>query len=142
MRFSEETIDLILDMKEYSGGKLRNEYELSALIEFTINKQNRKAFDDIIFKAKFLKGLSKVLAGNIESNESREILLAEYAEELKSFTELINVTLSKSEPVIIDSFSQKFFQLSPDCFLNLNILVDDLSVCKDFFNDKKFGTIL
>ena len=139
MRFSEETIDLILDIKEYSGGKLRNEFELSALIEFTINNKNKKTFDDIIFNAKFLKGISNVMAGNIESEESREKLLAEYTEELKGLTELIKDTLSQLDPVITGSFIQKFFELTPECFMNLNLLVEDLSVCKDYFNDKKFG---
>ena len=139
MRFSEETIDLILDIKEYSGGKIRNEFELSALIEFTVNKQNKKAFDDIVFKAKFLKGLSKVMAGNIESKENREKLLAEYTEELKKLTELIKGTLSNPEPIVINTFNQKFFELTPECFMNLNLLIEDLSVCKDFFNDKKFS---
>ena len=95
MRFSEDTIDLILDIKEYSGGKLRNEFELSALIEHTIYRNNQKIFNDIIFKAKFLKGLSRVLAGKIENNESREKLFSEYTEEIKNFTELIKD--SKSE---------------------------------------------
>jgi hypothetical protein len=138
MRFSEDTIDLILDIKEYSGGKLRNDFELSALIEHTINKNNQKTFNDIIFKAKFLKGLSRVLAGKIESNESREKLFSEYTEEIKNFTELIKDTLSKLDPVITGMFMQKFFELTPECFMNLNLLIEDLSVCKDFFNDKKF----
>ena len=138
MRFSEETIDLILDIKEYSGGKLKNEFELSALIEFTINNKNKKTFDDIIFKAKFLKGMSKVMAGTIENEESREKLLAEYTEELKGLTELIKDTLSQLDPVITGSFIQKFFELTPECFMNLNLLVEDLSVCKDYFNDKKY----
>ena len=140
MRFSEETIDLILDIKEYSGGKLKNEFELSALIEFTINRQNNKTFDDIIFKAKFLKGLSKVLAGKIESKESRDKLFSEYTEEFKNFTELIKDTLSILDPIVSESFMQKFFKLTPECFMNLNLLLEDLSVCKDFFNDKKFSS--
>lgn len=139
MRFSEETIDLILDIKEYSGGKLKNEFELSALIEHTIQKENKKAFDDIIFKAKFLKGLSKVMAGTIENEESREKLLTEYTAELKSLTELINNTLSIPDPMIKDSFGNKFFELTPESFMNLNLLLEDLSTCKDYFNDKKFS---
>jgi len=139
MRFSEETIDLILDIKEYSGGKLRNEFELSALIEFTINRNNQRTFNNIIFKAKFLKGLSKVLAGNIDSEENRQKLLAEYTEEFKNFAELIKDSLSGYDPIINESFSHKFFELTPDCLMNLNILVEDLSVCKDYFNDKKFS---
>ena len=139
MRFSEETIDLILDIKEYSGGKLKNEFELSALIEFTINRNNIKIFEGIIFKAKFLKGLSKVMAGYTESEEKREILLAEYTTELKSLTELINAVLSETDPMIKDSFVRKYFELTPECFMNLNLLLEDLSVCKDYFNDRKFS---
>lgn len=139
MRFSEETIDLILDIKEYSGGKLKNEFELSALIEFTINRQNNKSFEDIIFRAKFLKGLSKVMAGYNESEEKREKLLEEYTTELKSLTELINTALSGTDQIIKDSFVQKYFELTPECFMNLNLLLEDLSVCKDYFNDRKFN---
>jgi len=139
MRFSEETIDLILDIKEYSGGKLKNEFELSALIEFTINRQNRKTFEDIIFRAKFLKGLSKVMAGYNESEDKREKLFAEYTAELRSLTELINTALSETDPIIKDSFIRKYFELTPECFMNLNLLLEDLSACKDYFNDRKFS---
>lgn len=139
MRFSEETIDFILDIKEYSGGKLKNEFELSALIEFTINRNNSKNFENIIFKAKFLKGLSKVMVGYTENDEKREKLLEEYTTELKSLTELINTSLSDSDQVIKDSFIQKYFELTPECFMNLNLLLEDLSVCKDYFNDRKFN---
>lgn len=138
MRFSEKTIDLILDIKEFSGGKLKNEFELSALIEFTINRENGKIFDDIIFKAKFLKGLGKVMAGYNESEEKREKLLAEYTTELKSLTELINTAIAATEPIIKDTFHKKYFELTPECFMNLNLLLEDLSVCKDYFNDRKY----
>jgi len=140
MRFSEKTIDLILDIKEFSGGKLKNEFELSALIEYTIYKENRKIFDDIIFKAKFLKGLSKVMAGKIESQENRGKLLEEYTAELTSLTESINNAFTDSDPVIKDSFLNKYFELTPESFMNLNLLLEDLSVCKDYFNDKKFSS--
>lgn len=140
MRFTEETIDLILDIKEYSGGKLKNEFELSALIEFTINRNNKKTFEDIIFGAKFLKGLSKIMAGYTESDEKREKLIEEYTAELKSLTELMNTALSNTDQVIKDSFINKYFGLTPECFMNLNLLLEDLSVCKDYFNDRKFNS--
>lgn len=137
MRFSENTIDLILDIKEYSGGKLKNEFELSALIEYTHSKPNPVSFENIIFKAKFLKGLSKVIAVNTDSKENSEKLLAEYSDELKNLVSMIQNSLQNSDEVIINSFKNKFFELTPECFLNLNLLIDDLSVCKDYFNDLK-----
>ncbi len=137
MRFSEETIDLILDIKEFSGGKLKNEFELSALIEYTKTRPNSITFDSIIFKAKFLKGLSKVIAVNSDSKEDMEKLLSEYTEELKNLTILIQDSLIDSDAVIMSSLKNKFFELTPDCFLNLNLLIEDLSVCKDYFNDLK-----
>ncbi|MFA5011002.1 MAG: hypothetical protein WC644_03515 [Ignavibacteria bacterium] len=137
MKFSETTIDLILDIKEYSGGILKNEFELSALIEQTFSKHGDKSFHDIIFKAKFLKGLSKVMSVSIEQKENYDRLISEYSSELKNLTELILNGLNNSNPIIINSFKSKFFDLTPDCLLNLNLLIEDLSVCKDYFNDIK-----
>lgn len=137
MRFSEKTIDLILDIKEFSGGKLKNEFELSALIEYTKTKPNKISFESIIFKAKFLKGLSKIIAVNPDSKEDTDKLLSEYTEELKKLTLLIRDSLTDTDSVILGMFKNKFFELTQECFLNLNLLIEDLSVCKDFFNDLK-----
>jgi hypothetical protein len=137
MRFSEKTIDLILEIKEFSCGKLKNEFELSALIEFTHTKKSDVSFNDIIFKAKFLKGLAKVMAVSVESEENSAKFMTEYTTELKNLTVLIQKGLQQSEPVILNSFKNKYFELTPDCFLNMNLLIEDLSVCKDYFNDKK-----
>lgn len=137
MRFSEKTIDLILDIKEFSGGKLKNEFELSALIEFTHTNKSDISFKDIIFKAKFLKGLAKVMAVSVESKENSEKFMTEYTTELKNLTELILNALQNSDPVILNTFKNKYFELTPDCFINMNLLIEDLSVCKDYYNDKK-----
>jgi len=137
MRFSEETIDLILDIKEFSGGKLKNEFELSALIEFTHTNKSDISFNDIIFKAKFLKGLAKVMAVSVESKENSEKFMTEYTTELKKLTELIQKGLQKSDPLILNTFKNKYFDLTPESFINMNFLIEDLSVCKDYFNDKR-----
>ena len=137
MRFSEETIDLILDIKEFSGGMLKNEFELSALIEFTHTNKADVSFKDIIFKAKFLKGLAKVMAISVESEENSGKFMSEYTTELKNLTELIQKGLQISDPIILNSFKNKYFELTPESFINMNFLIEDLSVCKDYFNDKK-----
>ena len=135
MKFSDDTIDLILDIKEFSGGKLKNEFELSALIEYTHTHKTDVSFLDLIFKAKFLKGLAKVMAVSIDSKDYSEKFLSEYSAELNNFIELIQKGLNKSDPIIINSFKNKFFELIPECLVNLNLLIEDLSVCKDYFND-------
>ncbi len=137
MKFSDDTIDLILEIKEFSGGKLKNEFELSALIEQTYSKHSDVSFHDIIFKAKFLKGLSRVMAVSFDSKDNADKYISEYSSELKNLTELILDVLNNSNPIILNTFKSKFFDLTPDCLLNLNMLIEDLSVCKDYFNDIK-----
>lgn len=137
MRFSEDTIDLILDIKEFSGGKLKNEFELSALIEYTNTGNSDVSFRDIIFKAKFLKGLMKVISVSSVPKENSEKFMSEYTSELKNLTELILKGLNNSNPSISDSFTSKFFELTPESLMSLNLLIEDLSVCKDYFNDLK-----
>lgn len=135
MRFSNETIDLILDIKEFSNGKLKNEFELSALIEYTNNDKSHVSFRDIIFKAKFLKGLARVIAVSTDSKENSEKFISEYTAELKKLTEMILSGLSGSNQIILDSFKKKFFELTPESLKSFNLLIEDLSICKDYFND-------
>ena len=137
MKFSEETIDLILDIKEFTGGKLKNEFELSALIEFTHTHGKDVTFSEIIFKAKFLKGLARVMAASTESKENSEKFLAEYTEELASITALITKGLENSDTIISETFKSRFFELTPESFMNMNPLIEDLALCKDYFNDLK-----
>lgn len=137
MKFSEETIDLILDIKEFTGGRLKNEFEISALIEYTHTRKKEVSFADIVFKAKFLKGLARVIAASADSKENSEKFLTEYTEELKNLTSLITKGLENTDPIIANTFKNKFFELTPDSFMNMNLLIDDLAACKDYFNDIK-----
>ena len=65
MKLSENTVNLILEIKEYSGNKLKNEADVSLLIECASSNEKKELFDDMIFTAKYLNGLGKILHSNM-----------------------------------------------------------------------------
>ena len=135
MTFSEKTNDLILEIN--SKGKLKNIFELSFLIEETYSKGNEKAFQDIIFAARYVYGLFSVIKANFNTDLVNDSIKDEYSGALISLKNGIKAVTDMTD--MKNHFESKFYGLSQDCIMNFMVLVEDLSICKNYFNDKKFN---
>jgi hypothetical protein len=138
MSISEKTTDLILDIIEYSNGKIRNDFELSVLLESGYFTDKKPLFEELIFKAKFLYGMLNIFSGNPE-REYFEKLMPEFAGKLTEFTGLIKNIIKECDDTVIKIFSDKYFVLNPEVMPRLAILITDLTACKDYFNDMKYN---
>ncbi|MCI0473280.1 MAG: hypothetical protein L0Y76_06840 [Ignavibacteria bacterium] len=134
MSFSEKTIDLLLGIKEYSNGKIKNDFELSVLLEAGYFTNKKPLFEELIFKAKFLNGALKILAEN-PAQDGMDKLLQEFAKNLEELTELLKNILGEADEPANDIFFRKYFEVKPDVINELALLIMDLSACKDYFND-------
>lgn len=136
MTFSEKTKDLLLDIKEYSNGKIKNDFELSVLFEAGYFA-NKTVFGELIFKAKFLNGILKILSDN-PAQDVTEKLMPEFAKNLEELTGLIKDILVAADESANKIFFEKYFDVKPDIISELALLIMDLSACKDYFNDIKY----
>jgi len=136
MTFSKETTDLIFDIMKFSNGLFKNTFELSVLIEHTISSDNPQLFSDIIFKAKYIKGLLKIIKDNPQKDDKTEKIHNEFSGNLIDLKEQILNLLQKIDDEIHNSFQTKYFEMNIDSLNNYYGLIDELAKCKDYFLDK------
>ena len=150
MKLSENTVNLILEIKEYSGNKLKNEADVSLLIECASSNEKKELFDDMIFTAKYLNGLGKILHSNMagirNTNGNGEDKIEENAEEkiknefrqnmLKLTSQLSDLSagISGDEK---RAFNGKYLSMNSESLVNLTNLIYDLSWVKKYMNSKK-----
>jgi len=150
LKLSENTANIILEIKEYSGNKLKNEADVSLLLECTESEEKQKLFDDMIFTAKYLNGLGKILhsnmAGTRQTNGNEDSKMDENAEEkimnefrqnmLKFTSQLSDI----SAGITGDdkrAFSEKYLSMNSSSLVNLTNLIYDLSWVKKYMNSKR-----
>lgn len=140
MIISEQTRDLIFEIREYSENTLSDFNDVSVLIEnlfySDVTSNNRQKFLNLIFKAKFLAGMLGIFANDTIEQSNKEKISEEFQSQLSSFIEDFKALTEKFPQQDKDFFDKKYFQLTPDCLGNNVKLLKDLTICKNFFLDK------
>jgi hypothetical protein len=137
MIFSEKTNDLVLDINGFCKGKLKIIFELSFLIENTFSAGKEDEFNDLVFSAKFIKGLFNIIMTNLNSDLIKDSLKDEYSASLLDFKQKLKSIIEKTEQK--DVFEGKYFGLQHECLMNLMELVEDLAYTKEYLNFKRFN---
>ncbi|MCC6866974.1 MAG: hypothetical protein IT280_12540 [Ignavibacteria bacterium] len=153
MKFSKDTIKILNDLKDFSGGKLKNPDDIGTLMELAENNEKHKLFYDIEFTAKYLNGLSKILQSNTAlsasknpgsngetisgEDEARKKIMDEYKTNMMKFTNYLKNLLGEADEFTKKEMEEKYLKLSQETMRNLNILIYDLSWLKKFNNSRR-----
>lgn len=150
MKISSETQDIILELNEFSGGKLKNIPDLTYIIEISSIAGNEKLYNDLLFSAKYVNGLAKILQSSISVSSSRngfsnsasdeeakEKIKKEFHENIIRFTELLKELLKHADEGLRKELEKKYLSLTQESMLNLNTLIYDLSWLKKYNNSKR-----
>jgi hypothetical protein len=148
MEISENTTELILDIKEFSGDKLKNENDVSILLETTSRSGNHGLFNEIIFTAKYLNGLGKILHSNISTaliqgsehkldDNAEDKIRNEFSQNVVKLSKQITKLTSGMESEEKKRFGDKYLSLNRTSLVNLTNLIYDLSWVKQYYNSKK-----
>ncbi|MCX7877530.1 MAG: hypothetical protein N2510_02690 [Ignavibacteria bacterium] len=139
---SKKTIELSIELNEFSSFKIKNPDDISLLIEFSLN--NSELFGEIIFIAKYLNGLGKILdkihyTDNIQSrDETIYKIKDEYKKNILKFTDLLGKLLEcNKNHSSISNLENKYLSLNQESMSNLASLIYDLSWVKKFYNSKR-----
>ena len=153
MNISEGTQNLIAELKEFSNSKLINTDDLTVLVEASKMLNKEKLFDELIFTAKYLNGLGRILQGNIIGrrqeqklngdiqaelpDEALEKIKQEYKDNLKKLMSGLRDLIGALEESEKQPFESKYLNLNSDSLAHLTQLVYDLAWLKTFKNRLK-----
>lgn len=148
MNISEQTAKIISEIKKFSAGKLKNEQDVSILIEASSASSKQKLFEDMIFTAKYLNGLGKILHSNrmtsLKTNEDKEKMSENAEEKIKNEFRQNMIKLNSQITDLLESipaddkkyFNEKYQSLNRTSLVNLTNLIYDLSWVKKYLNSK------
>jgi hypothetical protein len=134
-----ELSEVISELKKISNDKLNAQEDLERIISTSIQFNQIKELEAVSFQAKYIHGLIRVI-------QKRETIVDEsysikIKEELVNGYENLKNGLKKitqnCTPFIQQVFEEKYFQLTQSSLKNLNLLSEDLSILKLYFNDLK-----
>jgi hypothetical protein len=150
LKLSGNTVNLVLEIKEYSGNKLKNEADVSFLIECANSEEKQKLFEDLIFTAKYLNGLGKILhsnmggilqSGGIEEDKidenAEEKIRNEFKQNMLKFTSQLSEIINDASGDEHRNFSGKYLAMNSTSLVNLTNMIYDLSWVKKYMNSKK-----
>ena len=152
MEISKNTIDILSQLNKFSGDKIKNQNDIAFLIEISHSENNNQLFNDLMFTAKYLNGLGKILhtgLTNIKINkanpESKETLehnsinkiRNEYKLNLEKFIKQLEGLLENLRSEDIINFKNKHLASTQLSMVNLTNLIYDISWVKKFYNRNK-----
>jgi len=127
---------LIDDISDNSKPPLKNFYEISIIIGTSISQGKQKEFKDLIFTGKYVNGLKKVLADRtINKDKYMENMFEEFNKNLQKVIELMKKIVEDSDEMEKKYFNEKYFLMNHESIVNTMELIEDLSLCKEYFNN-------
>ncbi len=149
MKISENTTQIILNIKKFSGSKLKNDRDVSILIEASSERDKKKLFEDTVFTAKYLNGLGKILHsnhsaapeaktnGSIIDENAEEKIKNEFKQNMLKLNSQISDIITNVPDEDKKSFENKYLAMNRTSLINLTSLIYDLSWVKKYLNSMK-----
>lgn len=136
VKLSDNTTDLLFEVKEFSENGIVNINDTAALIEFTLGRSDEKTFRDLIFTAKYLQGLKNVLNKNVPIDDNAETNIRnEFQKNLEKFhRQLKSILKSSGNDEFNKQFEETYISLTQEAMFNIMNLIDDLSFFKKYYN--------
>jgi hypothetical protein len=142
LKVSNTTLDFIQGLKQFSSGKLKRPEAVSFLYEVAVITKQEKLFEDIIFTAKYVNGLGKIIHGNVSATSATkpidesalDKIKTEFKDNLQKLTTQIKSLLKTTNDSDKTEFEKKYLSLTQESLVNLTNLIYDLSWVKKYWN--------
>ncbi|MEO8665780.1 MAG: hypothetical protein ABI462_09810 [Ignavibacteria bacterium] len=141
MKISAGTGKLIDEINDFADKPIVNKYEVSVLIESTF-LPDKKLFKELIFNAKYVNGLKKVISGrSINKDDYMEKLFAEFNNAVGNYISSLRKAVLISGDANVKFFEDKYLNLTQESMADAMRLADDLAVVKEYFNTLPKDTV-
>lgn len=135
MNISANTKDIIDKINDSSDSFIKNNYEISILIEISFISDKLSIFRDLIFTSKYVTGLKKVLSSSeISGNDFIDRTYNDFNLNLQKVYNLLKQIIDNEESNSVIFFEKKYFKMDQESLKNMIELTEDLSICKECMN--------
>jgi hypothetical protein len=133
------SVELLREVDNYSGNKIRKREDLQILFEEALKKGNEGKLDELSFTAKYVQGLKRVMQQAQKNNEIGDIsnIKKDYSASISKVYEQIRELLEESNEGLKGQFEATYLQMTQESFQNLNYLLEDLEWTKKYINQQK-----
>jgi hypothetical protein len=131
--------DVVDQIDEFSQHQLIKKTDLKTLYHLSVEKGNEKAFEDLSFTAKYVKGLIRVLKTGTSNPDvkSLEHIRKDFTHNMQKVVDQMKELVVNADEQIKTYFDSAYFELSNQSMQNLNLLLSDLEWSKKYFNERK-----
>ena len=127
------------DVEIFSDSLLKRKADLQIIINESLQNNFIANFEELTFTGKYVQGLKRVLQ---KGADFQEIDSLDHVK--KDLTETMNKVIGDIRALLIHSpatnkkyFEDTYLSLTPNCFQNLNELLEDLEWVKKYLNYNK-----
>ncbi|MFB3057064.1 MAG: hypothetical protein ACE1ZQ_07890 [Ignavibacteriaceae bacterium] len=127
------------DVEIFSDSLLKRKADLQLIINESLQNNFIANFEELTFTGKYVRGLKRVLQ---KGADFQEIDSLDHVE--KDLPETMNKVIGDIRALLIRSpetnkkyFEDTYLSLTPNCFQNLNELLEDLEWVKKYLNYNK-----
>jgi len=140
-QYSGIPVNLVKEVDEFSGLLLKKRADLQIIFEESLGKGKEKQLEELAFTSKYVKGLFRVLKDGSRNSEIKNIdnIKTDLTENMKKVVSQLKEILSEVDINTLNYFNRTYFDLSSQCFINLNELLEDLEWTKKYLNSLKRG---
>lgn len=128
--------DFTASFIEFSKGKVNHPEDLARIIDLAFQYDNKPAFEELVFHAKYLTGLMRIVQtkDNPLDEEYFQKVKEEYAEHIEKVKEKFCIIIEPGSDFVKEIFMKKYFALTQESLEQLHKLCEDFGRMKSFLN--------
>jgi hypothetical protein len=131
--------NILNDVELFSDSLLKRKADLQIIIDESLQHNFGAEFEELTFTGKYIQGLKRVLqkGADFQEIDSLDHVKKDLTENMEKVIRDIRAFLIHSPEANKKYFEDTYLSLTPNCFQNLNDLLEDLEWAKKYLNHQK-----
>ena len=131
--------DILNEVEIFSDSLLKKRADLQIIIDESLLNNFDATFEELTFTGKYVQGLKRVLqkGGEFQEIDNLDHVKKDLTENMEKVIGDIKALLIHSSETNKKHFDDTYLSLTPNCFQNLNDLLEDLERVKKYLNHQK-----
>jgi hypothetical protein len=131
--------NILNEVETFSNSLLKRRADLQIIIDDSLQHNFEAEFEELTFTSKYIQGLKRVLkkGADFQEIDNLDHVKKDLTENMEKVIGDIRALLIHSSEINNKHFEDTYLSLTPNCFQNLNELLEDLEWVKKYLNYQK-----